>query len=121
MTHWVLDWLRAFGLTLALETLVAVPLLKRLLPTPAPKDPPTHLARILAAIVLVNLATHPLVWFLFPGLSASYPVRVALSELWAFSAESAAYWAIFPQLGARRAFLVGVAANAVSFGAGWFL
>ena len=29
-----------------------------------------RVARRLAALLLVNLATHPLVWFLFPGLAA---------------------------------------------------
>ena len=106
MTPWILDWLRAFGLTLAIEALIAVPLLRRTEP---------RVARRIAAVLLVNLATHPLVWFLFPGLSARYSVRVALSEAWALGAETGAYVVIWPQLGPKRAFVLSLLANGASF------
>lgn len=112
MTPWVLDWLRAFAITVAVEALVATPLLRRAEP---------RVARRLAALLLVNLATHPLVWFLFPGLATRYAIRVALSEAWAFGAEAGAYLVIWPHLGARRAFLVSLLANGASFGAGMLL
>ena len=106
MNAWVLDWLRAFAVTAAVEALVAVPLLARV---------EAHLGRRLAAVLLVNLATHPLVWFLFPGLTVRYPVRVALSEAWALAAETGGYWTTCPRLGPRRAFATSFLANAASF------
>ena len=106
MNAWVLDWLRAFALTVAVEAAVAMPLLARAEPA---------IARRLAAVLLVNLATHPLVWFLFPGVAARYAVRVALSEVWAVGAETGAYWTVWPALGARRAFMTSLLANAASF------
>jgi hypothetical protein len=106
MNAWVLDWLRAFALTVAIEAAVAVPLLARAEP---------HLARRLAAVLLVNLATHPLVWFLFPGVAARSTVRLALSEVWALTAETGAYLVVWPRLGARRAFATSLLANAASF------
>ena len=112
MTPWVLDWLRAFALTVAVEALVATPLLR-------PAEP--RVARRLGALLLVNLATHPLVWFLFPGLAARYAIRVALSEAWAFGAEAGAYLVIWPALGARRALAVSLLANGASFGVGMLL
>jgi hypothetical protein len=109
---WVLDWLRAFLITAVLEVLVAVPFLALA---------EAHLGRRLAAVLLVNLATHPLVWFLFPGISARYPVRVALSEAWALAAETAGYWIIWPRLGLGRAFTTSLLANAASFIVGLLL
>ena len=109
MTAWVLDWLRAFGITVAVEAVVAAPLLRAAEP---------RVARRLAALLLVNLATHPLVWFLFPGLAARYAIRVAVSEAWAFGAEAGGYLVIWPRLGIRRAFAISVLANGASVGVG---
>jgi hypothetical protein len=75
-------------------------------------------ARRLAALLLVNLATRPLVWFLLPGLAARYTIRVAVSEAWAFGAEAGAYLVIWPRLGVRRAFAISVLANGASVGVG---
>ena len=109
MTAWVVDWLRAFGLTLAAEALVAVPLLRR---------SGAGLGRRLAAVLFANLTTHPLVWFLFPALTVGYPTRLAVSETFAVGLESCAYLVIWPGLGPRRAVLVSVLANAASVAVG---
>jgi hypothetical protein len=109
---WVLDWLRVFALTLAVEALVATPLLGRA---------ESRMARRLAAVLLVNLATHPLVWFLIPGLAARHTIRVVLSEAWAFGAEWAGYLVVWPALGARRAAVISLLANGASFAAGVIL
>jgi hypothetical protein len=68
--------------------------------------------------VAVNLATHPLVWFLFPGLAVGAGARLALSEAWAVLAELAIYRLVWPALSLRRATLVVVVANAASLVAG---
>lgn len=109
MTFWVANWLRAFGLTLFIELAIALPLL-------APVEP--RLSRRVSAVVTVNLATHPLVWFLFPGLAVSAGARLALSETWAVLAELAIYRVVWPALSIRRATLVSLAANAASLVAG---
>ncbi len=118
MTAWVLDWVRAFALTLLVEELVALPLLGRFDRSPRPASPAARLARHAAVIALVNLATHPLVWFLFPGLALGYGFRVAASEAFALAVEGAAYLTIWPDLRPRRAFLIALLANAASFGLG---
>lgn len=112
MTAWVANWLRAFGLTLLVEAAVAIPVLRRFRAATGPGA---------AAVVLGNLATHPLVWFLFPGLSLSYPARLAASELFAAGVEGAAYAVIVPSLGARRAMFLSLVANAASMAAGMVL
>jgi hypothetical protein len=109
MTFWVANWLRAFGLTLLVELAIALPLL-------APVEP--RLSRRAAAVVVANLATHPLVWFLFPGVSVVGNARLALSETWAVLAELAIYRFVWPDLSIRRATLVSLAANAASLLAG---
>ena len=105
MTFWVLAWLRAFALTVAVELAVAVPLL-------APVEP--RRARRFAVVALANLATHPLVWFAFPGLAMGPASRLLLSELWAVLAEAAVYRLVWPDVRLRRAALVSLAANAAS-------
>ncbi|HXU04105.1 MAG TPA: hypothetical protein VN903_24255 [Polyangia bacterium] len=109
MTFWIANWLRAFGLTLLVELAIALPLL-------APVEP--RLWRRAAVVVVVNLATHPLVWFLFPGLAIGATARLALSEAWAVLAELAIYKIVWPALTIRRATVVSVAANAASVVAG---
>ena len=106
MTFWISDWLQAFGLTVFVECLIAVPWLRSSEP---------RVLRRLAAVLLVNLATHPLVWFLFPGLLIPYGARVALSEIWAVVGEACAYAVIWPAAGLKRPALVSFAANAGSF------
>ena len=109
MTFWVANWLRAFGLTLAIEIPIAASML-------AAVEPRT--ARRLAGVVMANLATHPLVWFLFPGLALGWAARFAASEAWAFLAETAVYLIVWPSLRLRRAALVSLAANGASALAG---
>lgn len=109
MTAWVADWLRAFGLTVAVELLVAVPALRRTQP---------RLGRLFAAVALANLATHPLVWFLFPGLALGHLPRVILSETFAVTLEAGVYAFVLERLGGRRAALVSLLANAASVAVG---
>ena len=106
MSFWVLAWLRAFALTLAVELPVAVALLAFIEP---------RRARRAGAAVLANLATHPLVWFAFPGLTAGPAARLASSEVWAVVGEAAIYRFIWPALPLHRAALVSLAANTASF------
>ena len=108
MTFWVKAWLRAFGLTLLIELPVAVPLLGRV---------EAGSLRRVAAVVAANLATHPLVWFLFPGLALGWPARLGLSEAWALIAEAIIYMTVWPAL-RWRAWLVSLVANGASAAAG---
>ena len=109
MTFWTANWLRAFGFTLLLEIPIATPLLGIV---------ERSVLRRIAIVVVANLATHPLVWFLFPGLAFGKTTRIALSEAWALLAELAIYRLVWPSLRGRRAALVSLAANAASFTAG---
>jgi hypothetical protein len=115
----VLLWCQAFALTCALEAAVALPLLR----PPAP-SPPFGWGRRVAAVFVVNLASHPAVWFVFPELGAGHPdLTLALSELWAFGSELLIYRLVFPfpALSWRRAAVTAGLANAVSFATGWAL
>lgn len=107
----VSGWFAAFVLTLAVEVPIAAVLLRRTEPS---------WARLLLLIVFVNLATHPVVWFvvqqLFIDDTTTYTV---VAEGWAVAAESVFYWAAFRDLPLRRAIAVSIAANAASFLIGW--
>jgi hypothetical protein len=112
VTFWIADWLRAFAVTLLVEIPIATPLLgvvERSVP------------RRIAIVVVANLATHPLVWFLFPGLAFGAGARLALSEAWALLAEIAIYRLVWPSLSVRRAALVSLVANGASVAAGFAL
>lgn len=109
MTFWVANWLRAFGLTLSIELPIAAWMLATVEP---------GMARRIGGVVIANLVTHPLVWFLFPGLALGWAARFAASEAWAFLAETAVYVIVWPSLRLRRAALVSLAANGASALAG---
>jgi hypothetical protein len=112
VTFWVANWLRAFGLTVLIELVVAIPLLAAV---------ERGVGRRVGAVIAANLATHPLVWFLFPGVAAGRWTRLGLSEAWAVLAELAIYRLVWPALRPGRATLVSVSANAASCLAGLFL
>jgi hypothetical protein len=112
LTFWVVKWLRAFAVTVLVELPIAAPLLAAVEP---------RLPRRSAVVVLANLATHPLVWFAFPGLALGAGARLAFSEAWAVLAELAIYRLVWPALPPRRATLVSLAANGASFAAGLLL
>jgi hypothetical protein len=106
------SWLVGFGLTLAFELPWALWLLRRVEPS---------FARRFRIALIANLLTHPLVWFFFPLMPAGYPIRVTVSELWAFGAEAWFYAAFVSGLGAPRALRMSLVANATSFGLGWIV
>jgi hypothetical protein len=101
-------WLRAFLVTAAVELLVAVPLLGRSRPA----------ARRAAAVLLGQLATHPLVWFVWPSLGLGRTAFLVVAESWAFVIELATYRLVFPDLPTRRAAASSALANGASLAVG---
>jgi hypothetical protein len=99
-------WLEGFGLTITLEEAVAVPLLR-------PVEP--SLARRATAVLIANLATHPLVWFFFTRLGFPRIVGASMAEAWAFGFEIVAYKVIFPNATWARCSVTSIAANLASF------
>lgn len=106
----VAAWGRAFALTLAVEAIVAVPLLAR---------GDVSRLRGLAAVLVANLASHPIVWFVLPALAfPSDGARVVASEAWAVGVEVLVYALAVPRLGALGALGVSALANGASFAVG---
>ncbi len=99
-------WLRGFALTLAVEESIAVPLLR---PVERSK------VRRAMAVLLVNLATHPVVWFFFSHLGWPRAQMLWAAEAWAFGFEIIGYRVVFPRATWWRATVVSVAANLASF------
>jgi hypothetical protein len=99
-------WIRGFAFTLAVEEVIAVPLLASV---------ETSRARRMSVVLIANLATHPLVWFFFARLGWSRTTLAWVAESWAFGFEIFAYRVIFPMATWRRCTLVSVAANSASF------
>ena len=112
MTFWITDWLRMFALTLLVELAVALPLWRATEP---------RVLRRAAAVALVNLATHPVVWFVIPGAALGQASRACISELWAVGIEALAYRVIFPLADWRRTLTISFLANLASFVAGELL
>ena len=106
----VSGWFAAFVMTLATEAPVVAILLRRAEP---------DRVRLAILVVFANLATHPLVWYVFTQLFLVGTLEyVVAAETWAIAAEAVFYAAAIRGLSPRRAIVVSVAANAASFLAG---
>jgi hypothetical protein len=106
-------WARAFALTCAIEVPVVLG---------ATRDAgPSALRRAVIALV-GQLATHPLVWFVFPYVpGVTGWTSFVVSELYATALEAILYAVAWPRLGAARALGVSAVANAASLAAGLLL
>ena len=108
-------WPAAFALTLLLEA-----------PFYAPTLAGSFGARTPLVILLLNLATHPIVWFVFPYTSPWW-TGFAAAELFAWLAEAALVAALSrtplsrAPIASDRAALVALSANAFSAGVGLLL
>lgn len=111
MSPFLSGWGRAFALTLAVEVPLVIALTKGTAPLP----------QRVALAVIANLASHPLVWFVFPELGLDYHAWLVLAEAWAVLVETFVYMTQVPALGLRRAALISLAANATSVAAGFVL
>lgn len=103
-------WLAAFVETTGIEAVVVL-LLTRGSATPA--------WRRLTLVTYAQLATHPLVWFVFPyvaGLRGG--TALLLGELWACLAEGVLYALTFEGTTLPRALGISTVANAASVLAG---
>ncbi|HEY3817621.1 MAG TPA: hypothetical protein VGL81_10640 [Polyangiaceae bacterium] len=98
-------WVRYFALTVAIELIVALPLLRGA----------GSLPRRVGAVVVGNLATHPIVWFVLARVLAPRWVMVCTAESWAIACEAVVYALVFPAMPRTRALGVSGVANAVSF------
>lgn len=101
-------WLRYFAITVAIELAVAIPLLRG----------EGSLARRATAVVVANLASHPIVWFVLARVIAPRTSMILAAESWAIASEAVVYALVFPRLTRTRALGVSAVANGVSFLAG---
>lgn len=108
MTSYEGLWLRAFALTVAVELAIAVPLLRS-----AAAD--ASLGRRVLAVLVANLASHPVVWFVLWRVLASPAARTPLAEAWAVASEAVVFSLVFPAMPRARALGVSAVANAASF------
>lgn len=108
----VLFWLRAFALTVAVELPVATALLR------APGAPSASPARRAGLVLFANLASHPVLWFVLSALPLRGAASLALSEAWAVLAEAALYRLALDGVSGRRCAAASLAANAASLAVG---
>jgi hypothetical protein len=106
MTSYEGLWLRAFALTVAVELAITVPLLR---------GAEASLGRRTVAVIVANLASHPVVWFVLWRVIASPAVRTPVAEAWAVASEAVVFSLVFPTLPRSRALGVSAIANAASF------
>lgn len=109
----VSEWFVAFVLTLAVEVPIASYLLRRVEP---------DRLRLVILLVVANLATHPIVWYVMTQLFLIGTWEYVLAaESWAVGAEAVFYAVAFRGLDLRRAIGVAVVANGASFIVGWIV
>jgi hypothetical protein len=106
----VSGWFAAFVTTLVIELPIAGWFLR-------PAEP--SLVRRLVLVTYANLATHVAVWYVFSQLFLIGTIEYVLAaETWAIGAEAAFFVFAFQGLGARRAMVIALVANGMSFGFG---
>ena len=67
------------------------------------------------AITFATLATHPIVWFVFPALGLGYATELVLSETYAAVAATIVYACLWPRVAWLRALAASAMANAASY------
>ena len=103
-------WLLAILITVAVEVPIVVAM---------PRASQVSAARRAALAVFAQLATHPLVWFVFPQLvGLTGRTSLLLSEAWAWLAETVFYLVALPGLSVSRAVAASAIANAASIAVG---
>jgi hypothetical protein len=98
-------WVRYFALTVAIELLVAIPLLRDA----------GSLPRRATAVLVANLTSHPIVWFVIARVIPERSVMIPVAEGWAIASEAVVYALVFPALPRARALGISGVANAGSF------
>jgi hypothetical protein len=107
----LLPWFKALVLTLAIECPVAALLLKA---------QGVSRVRLIVLLFFANLATHPVVWFVFPELPWRPWLSFALSEAFAVLAEGVFFIAAL-RVRPTRAMAASLAANGLSLSVGLLL
>lgn len=107
--EWITSWVRAFVLTLVIETPCAAALLS---PSGA------SMLRRVGVAAAAQFVTHPILWFAIPALHLARLPYLGVAELWAWSAEALFYRLVFPALPASRAALASAVSNATSLALG---
>ena len=103
------SWFPAFVITLVVEIPIVAVLVRRW---------ERDAIRLGIIIVVANLATHPVVWYVISQiLSVGTPAYTLAAEIWAVAVETAIYWAAIRGLPVRRALVVAAVANVTS----WFV
>jgi hypothetical protein len=105
----VTAWLKAFLLTVVVETPIVASLFR-------PVEP--RLPRRVALILFANLASHPAVWFIYPALGLPYFPALVLAEAWAVLVEALFYRLVFEKSDALEALGISALANGASLGIG---
>lgn len=103
-------WPSAFFVTVLVEVPIIVALTRGI---------PWPIWRRAALALIAQLATHPIVWFFFPGIvGLTRRESLWLSELWAWLAEAAVYLVAFPRTSPLQATAISGIANAMSLATG---
>jgi len=103
------EFLVAYALTLAIETIVLFLLLRSRY----------GVALIIRNSIIASSLTLPFVWFVFPALGlGSWALQTAAAEIFAFAVEACVYRALFHGIRWEDALAASFVCNAASFIAG---
>ena len=111
-------WIKAFTLTLVIETPVFVALGRLLINR---TGQPVSTTRLAIAGALGTCLTHPLLWFVWPLVIRDYMSYVVTGEILVALIETFTFFLIAKPISLRDAALASFAANAVSVGLGYLL
>lgn len=106
-----MEFLQAYALTLAVESIVLYGLLKGKYP----------IVEIVKNSILASTITLPFVWFVFPPSGFSWTYVTAVSEIFAVVIETIVYRVGFRKISWKMAFVSSFACNLTSFVIGLML
>lgn len=104
---YLFSFFQAFLLTFSAELLILLLLVKKI-----------HTSRIFKAVLIGNLVSMPVVWFLFSGSIREVHIYLITSELFAIFSESFILKS-FLSISYRRSLFYSLVANLFSFSIGW--
>jgi hypothetical protein len=105
------SFLRSFLFTVVVETATILVIARKMFKKSADNVPTK---KLITAGIYASLATLPYVWYVFPSLLRSFPIAIAVGEVFAVGVEAIFYAAFLP-LSKKESFALSLIANIASY------
>jgi len=117
MQHYTYSFLLYLTITIITESIVIFLLLRKLFKIDKTK---LKSSTIIANTIFASALTLPYVWYIFPYLISNFTLSIWISEILVLVVESI-FYQIFLKIEVKKAFILSLLANLVSYGLGQLL